>query len=66
VLYAVSPEKPYWNLEKSGRVRVADDGSNVWEEGKESDQAYLKVHQSPQEIAKIIDALMVGIYSENF
>ena len=64
VLYAVSPD--YWNLESGGRVVVADDGSNVWEEGEDSGQAYLKVSHSPEELAKIIDALMVGVYSEGF
>lgn len=66
VLYAVSHEKGYWKLEESGQVKVAQDGSNVWEEGGESNQAYLKVKQSPEELAKIIDALMVGIFSEDF
>lgn len=66
VLYAVSPEKGYWGLEENGRVKVAQDGSNVWKVGEKSNQAYLKVNHSPEELAKIIDALMVGVYGEGF
>lgn len=66
VLYAISPEKDYWQLEENGQVVVAEDGSNTWEQGNTSNQAYLKVNHAPEELAKIIDALMVGVYSDGF
>jgi hypothetical protein len=45
---------------------VLEDGSNKWINGKESNQAYLIEKMKPTEVAKIIDALMVGIYGPSF
>lgn len=66
ILYAVSPEKQYWELERNGSNQVQKDGSNTWVPGREGKQAYLKKHADPEEIAKIIDALMVGIFRPQF
>lgn len=64
VLYAVSPS--YWELSDPGYAVVEEDGSNRWQNDPAGLQHYLKVKVAPSEIAKIIDALMVGIYSSAF
>ncbi|HSI76461.1 MAG TPA: nucleoside hydrolase [Lunatimonas sp.] len=66
ILYAVSPDKGYWELVREGHCQVQPDGSNTWIPGKPGKQAYLKKKADPREVAKIIDALMVGIYSPTF
>lgn len=67
VLYAISPDKAYWTLEDQGYCEVFEDGSNRWvNNGKKGNHAYLKEKLSPVEIAKIIDALMTGMYRDEF
>lgn len=67
VLYAVSPfRKEYWKVNAEGRVQVNDDGSNRWLAGQKSHHSHLVKKMDPDEIAKIIDALMSGIYSRRF
>lgn len=66
ILYAVSPENNYWELVGNGHCRVNPDGSNIWVTGEPGKQAYLKKKADPREVAKIIDALMVGIYRPEF
>ena len=63
VLYAILPGHNYWDLHATGYVHVNKDGSNQWVyDGLDHGQAYLKQKTDPLEIAKIIDALMVGLY----
>ncbi|WP_155907445.1 nucleoside hydrolase [Lunatimonas lonarensis] len=66
ILYAVSPNKGYWDLVDRGRCIVAPDGSNHWDSNLPSSHAYLVKKADPSEVAKIIDALMVGIYRDGF
>jgi len=66
ILYAVAAENDYWDLNNLGHVQVHEDGSNKWIDGKAGSQSYLVEKMSPEEVAKIIDALMVGIYSPGF
>lgn len=67
VLYAVSPFKnDYWNVNREGYVKVNQDGSNTWISGKKSNHAHLVEKMDPDEIAKIMDGLMIGIYSSKF
>ena len=66
VLYALSPSEGYWDLHSDGYCAVAEDGSNKWVAGKKKNQAYLTEEMDPREIAKVIDALMIGIYSSGY
>ncbi|MCC5929997.1 MAG: nucleoside hydrolase [Cyclobacteriaceae bacterium] len=67
VLYAISPDKGYWTLEEQGYCEVFEDGSNRWvSNGQKGNHAYLREKLDPAEIAKIIDALMTGIYRDEF
>lgn len=66
ILYAVASESGYWELNNKGRVEVAEDGSNQWINGASGNHSYLVEKIAPEEIAKVIDALMVGIYRPGF
>ncbi|TVP48812.1 MAG: nucleoside hydrolase [Mongoliibacter sp.] len=66
ILYAVSNSEDYWGLNEEGRCVVMPDGSNTWENGERSNHSYLIQKMNPNEVAKIIDALMVGFYSADF
>lgn len=66
ILYAISSSDNYWDLEENGRCVVMADGSNRWAKGDSSNHAYLIPKMNPIEVAKIIDALMVGFYSPDF
>lgn len=59
-------DKHYWKLSPKGNVIVNEDGSNSWEENPAGLHQYLIESLPPSEIAKIIDALMVGIYRPGF
>ncbi|CAN5348727.1 hypothetical protein BH23BAC1_BH23BAC1_08460 [soil metagenome] len=66
LLYAISSSNNYWDLQEEGYCLVAEDGSNKWVEDNDKNQAYLLEKIDPIEVSKIIDALMTGIFSENF
>ena len=66
ILYAVASESGYWELNNKGHVEVAEDGSNQWINGASGNHSYLVEKIAPEEIAKVIDALMVGIYRPGF
>ena len=66
VLYAISNSSDYWDLQKEGHVVIAEDGGNQWVTGENENQAYLIEKMDPTEVAKIIDAIMTGIYSSDF
>ncbi|GAB3019888.1 nucleoside hydrolase [uncultured Cyclobacterium sp.] len=59
-------DKHYWKLSPKGNVIVNEDGSNSWEDDPQGLHQYLIESLPPTEIAKIIDALMVGIYRPGF
>jgi len=66
ILCAVANPEAYWEVEVNGINAVTEDGSNKWVYGKASNHAYLKEKINPEEVAKIIDALMAGIFSPAF
>lgn len=66
ILYAVAAENGYWELNNKGYVEMAEDGSNKWISGEPSNHAYLVEKMAPEEVAKVIDALMVGVYRPGF
>jgi inosine-uridine nucleoside N-ribohydrolase len=66
VLFAVTSHE-YWELKDNGQCIVEKDGSNRWISGPVNPkQAYLAEKINPAELAKIIDALMSGIYKPGF
>ncbi|WP_439482484.1 nucleoside hydrolase [Cyclobacterium plantarum] len=65
LLYLISPDS-YWELSPKGMAIVHDDGSNGWKTDKNGQQQYLMPKTPPTEVAKIIDALMVGHYRAGF
>lgn len=60
LLYAVADTGLYWSINDKGYCRVEPDGSNRWVEGSTGNQSYLIQKMNPNEIAKIMDALMIG------
>lgn len=65
LLYLISPDS-YWALSPKGEALVRKDGSNAWKMDKEANQQYLIEKTPPTEVAKIMDALMVGHYRDGF
>jgi len=57
VLIAVKGYKPWWNIQ-TGKIKVAEDGSNTWENG-DSLHSYLIESQSPIIIRDLINNLMM-------
>jgi purine nucleosidase len=66
ILFAISSSDDYWDLQRNGFCLVAEDGSNKWMKGENVNQAYLLEKMNPAEVAKIIDALMTGIFSPQY
>ncbi len=65
LLYVISPDS-YWELSPKGKAIVQEDGSNMWEVNEWANQQYLVEKVTPSEVAKVIDALMVGVYRVGF
>ncbi|HEX7071300.1 MAG TPA: nucleoside hydrolase [Rhodothermales bacterium] len=59
VLYAVRGLRDYWTTVSTGRNAVTDDGRNVWESEPDRDQAYLVRKMPDDELAKVIEELMI-------
>jgi len=57
VLIAVKGYKPWWNIQ-TGKIKVAEDGSNTWENGN-SLHSYLVESQSPIIVRGLINNLMM-------
>ena len=57
VLIGVKGYKPWWNIQ-TGKIKVAEDGSNTWENGS-SLHSYLIESQSPIIIRDLINNLMM-------
>ncbi len=60
VLYAVRGLQDYWTAESVGRNMVGEDGSNAWQEAPDRDHAYLVERMPREELARIIEDLMVA------
>ena len=48
-----------WGLSKPGRIEIHADGSNQWIDAADGRQNYLVAKAPPQDVARIIEALMV-------
>jgi hypothetical protein len=63
VLYAVSGLDGgldhLWKLSPPGRIVLAEDGSNQWEEDEEGTHRYFVPVAPPEEAAKVIEQLML-------
>jgi purine nucleosidase len=59
VLEAVEGIKPFFSLVQGGSVRVAADGSNVWDETPNPLQGYLKLALPAEEVSEKIEQLML-------
>jgi inosine-uridine nucleoside N-ribohydrolase len=57
VLIAVKGYKPWWSIE-TGRIKVADNGSNTWIKGS-STHSYLMTSQPPVVVQELINKLMM-------
>ncbi|MBE7175315.1 MAG: nucleoside hydrolase [Mucilaginibacter polytrichastri] len=57
VLVGAVGYEPYYTLQK-GKITIADDGSNTWENQPESNEAYLVPAKPPEEVEKLINTLM--------
>ncbi len=66
ILYAVSSSNEYWEVNRNGTCIVNEDGSNSWMDGPVSNHGYLKEKMNPAEVAKVVDALMVGNFSTGY
>ena len=59
-LYAVRGLSDYWTSQTGGRTTVNPDGSNSWAALPDANQTYLEASKPPADMAKIIEALMIG------
>ncbi len=61
VLLAVRGAQPeYWELISDGRVVADSDGHTVWKNDRNRAHSYVKIKQSPDPIATLIDDLMIA------
>jgi inosine-uridine nucleoside N-ribohydrolase len=59
VLFGVRGAGEYWSRSPPGRVIVAEDGGNRWENDPEGRQFYLIERMDPEEVAEVIEELML-------
>ena len=64
VLAGVRDPGLYWDVVSGGRCVVTADGSNTWESDPQGTHAYLAVKTPPEELARLIDGLMVEAPSQ--
>ena len=61
VLYAVrGGVGNYWDLIEGGHCYVEENGDNRWIPGEKTNQSYLKLIKDPDEMADLIEAIMLG------
>ncbi|MDY0196515.1 MAG: nucleoside hydrolase [Tenuifilaceae bacterium] len=61
VLYAVRKGiGVFWDKIENGICLPDDTGGNIWVEGINSNHSYLKLKMDPEDIAKLIESLMLG------
>lgn len=59
VLFAVRGASPYWRLAR-GTINIdAETGTNGWTDGIDGPHAYIVAESEPEEVAKVLEALMV-------
>ena len=59
VLYAVRGRGEYFSVHKQGHNHIFSDGSNEWRSSPDKDHVYLAKKMKPEELAGIIDGLMI-------
>jgi inosine-uridine nucleoside N-ribohydrolase len=61
VLYAVkNGEEMFWNKVENGYCKVDENGDNEWIFGQKSNHSYLKLVQDKNDLAGLIETLMLG------
>lgn len=50
----------YWKLIIDGYCEVDENGDNRWKKEKDTNHSYLKLKESPEKMAKIIEAIMLN------
>ena len=61
ILYAIEGGvNEYWRLISGGYCEVDVNGDNRWKKGKKTNQSYLKLKESPEKMAQIIEAVMLN------
>jgi len=61
VLYAIEGGvDKYWKLISAGYCVVDENGNNHWKKGKKTKHSYLKLKESPEKMAQIIEAIMLN------
>lgn len=60
VLYAVRGLRDYWHAETAGYNHVHEDGTNEWRAEPDRDHAYLIEAMPREEVARVIEELMVA------
>ena len=61
VLYAVrNGVGEYWDRIEDGQCLAGENGSNEWVEGAVSDHSYLKLTMDPEEMANLLESLMLN------
>jgi hypothetical protein len=65
VLYAVKKgEGVYWDKVTGGYCKPDDHGGNTWVEGPVTNQSYLKLKMQPEEMAELIESIMLNNFSD--
>ena len=59
VLYAIRGNNDLWSVHRQGHNYAFSDGSNEWRSSPDKEHGYLVEKTSPEELAKIIDKLMI-------
>jgi inosine-uridine nucleoside N-ribohydrolase len=59
VLLGARGRGEYWNLSPPGRVMVAEDGGNLWQDDPDGQQFYLIERMDPAKVAEVIEELML-------
>ena len=61
VLYVIEGGVGYfWKKVTNGICVVEENGDSHWEKGKKTNQSYLKLKESPEKMARIIEAIMLN------
>ncbi|RNC84688.1 MAG: nucleoside hydrolase [Balneola sp.] len=61
ILYAVrNGLGDYWDRVDNGFNKADDEGGNIWVEGEKTNHSYLTLLKDPEEMATIIESLMLG------
>ncbi len=59
VLHAIRPASGIWDIESTGSLFVHPDGANEWRASPDREHSYLKEKMAPEDVARIIEDLML-------